>query len=316
MRVFPFAPQGTRRARGTHARLRVSTLLVTFAIVAFAAAPSLAANDRTRTLHPLPVTIRYQPRYSRVADKIDNITREELPRLMAELGLANLHPIEIVIADDARAYDATLTRQLPEWGVAFAILEEQRILVDVDKATRAYNSLDEVVPHELSHLLMRQRVPDAQLPIWFSEGSAQWQAREWSLVDGWQLMQNVFAGTAPRLEDLGRQYPRGEEPAQSAYRVSYAAFTELFAEVGFDKLPEFLNVVEARRSFGVGFMEYWGFTVADYAAYFQDDMERRYRSKALAFQTGPLFGFAALVFIVVIIRQYFKRRRKFAQLEE
>jgi hypothetical protein len=295
---------------------RARAFAFAFVFVALAAASVFAANDRTRALEPLPVTIRYQPRFSRVAEKVDQIARQELPRLMAELGLANLSPIEIVITDDARAYDGSLTHQMPEWGVAFAILEEQRILVDVDKATRAYNSLDEVVPHELSHLLMRQRVPHAQLPIWFSEGSAQWQAREWSLVDGWQLMQNVFAGTAPRLDDLRRQYPRGEEPAQAAYRVSYAAFTELFEVVGFDKLSEFLGVVEAKQSFGVGFLEYWGFSVADYAAYFQDDLERRYRSKALAFQSGPLFGFAALVFVAVIIRQYFKRRRKFAQLEE
>jgi hypothetical protein len=281
-----------------------------------AAESSFAADDRTRTLEPLPVTIRYQPRHSRVADKVDQITREELPRLMSELGLPSLHPIEIVVTGDARAYDQSLTRQLPEWGVAFAILEEQRILVDVDKATRAYNSLDEVVPHELSHLLTRQRVPHAQLPLWFAEGLAQWQAREWSLVDGWQLMQNVWAGSAPRLDDIARAYPRHEEPAQEAYRVSYAAFTELFAEVGFAKLPEFLSVVDARESFGVAFREYWGFSVADYAAYFQDDIEKRYRTKALAFQTGPLWGFAALVFVVVLIRQSFKRRRKYEQMEE
>jgi hypothetical protein len=281
-----------------------------------AVASAFATDDRTRTLDPLPVTIRYQPRHSRVADKVDQIARAEFPRLMAELGLTRIQPIEIVITDDARAYDASLTRRLPEWGVAFAILEEQRILVDVDKATRAYNSLDEVVPHELSHLLVRQRVPDAHLPVWFAEGLAQWQAREWSLVDGWQLMQNVWSGSAPRLDDIAREYPRHEEPAQEAYRVSYAAFTDLFAEVGFAKLPEFLSMVEARESFGVGFREYWGFSVADYAAYFQDDIEKRYRTKALAFQTGPLFGFAALVFVVVLVRQSFKRRRKYEQMEE
>ena len=296
--------------------MRTRAFAAAIAWVVLAAAPLFAADDRTRTLEPLPVTIRYQPRYSRVADKVDQITREELPRLMSELGLPSLHPIEIVVTDDARAYDASLTRRLPEWGVAFAILEEQRILVDVDKATRAYNSLDEVVPHELSHLLVRQRVPHAQLPLWFAEGLAQWQAREWSLVDGWQLMQNVWSGSAPRLDDIARAYPRHEEPAQEAYRISYAAFTELFAEVGFAKLPEFLGVVEARESFGVGFREYWGFSVADYAAYFQDDLEKRYRTKALAFQTGPLFGFAALVFVVVLVRQSFKRRQKYEQMEE
>jgi hypothetical protein len=295
---------------------RARALLLSLVLASAALAPAFADETRTRVLDPFPVTIRYQPRHSRVAERVDQIAREELPRLLSEVGLSELRPIEIVVTDDAREYDASLTRQLPNWGVAFAILEEQRILVDVQKATRAYNSLDEVVPHELSHLLVRQRVPDAQLPIWFAEGLAQWQAREWSLFDSWQLMQGVWSGSAPRVSELGRQYPADEARAQDAYRISYAAFTELFAEVGFAKLPEFLGVIEEKQSFSEGFAAYWGFTTADYAAYFQDDMERRYKSKALALQSGPLFGFAALIFVAAIIRQTMKRRRKFEQLEE
>ncbi len=280
------------------------------------AATAAAAQPQSRSLDPYPVTIRYEARYGRVAARVDKIARDELPRLMSELGIVELRPIEIIVTNDARAFDATLTHELPSWGVAFAILDEQRILVDVQKATRAYNSLDEVVPHELSHLLVRQRVPHVPLPIWFSEGLAQWQAREWSPLDSWQLMQSVWSGGAPRIVDLVREYPAEEVRAQDAYRVSYAAFTELFHDTGFGALSEFLGVVDASETFASGFSSYWGFTVADYGAYFQDDLERRYRSKALALQSGPLFGFAALVFVAVLIRHTIRRRRKYAAMDE
>ncbi len=298
---------------------RARALVLPLLVALLALVPALArpaGETQTRLLDPFPVTIHYPPRYGRVAEKVDQIARAELPRLMSEVGLTELTPIEIVVTADARAYDRSLSPELPNWGVAFAILEQQRILVDVHKATRAFNSLDEVVPHELSHLLVRQRVPDADLPIWFSEGMAQWQAREWSLADSWQLMQGVWSGSAPRIVDLVRHYPADEARAQDAYRISYAAFTYLFEGVGFGKLPEFLGTVERNRSFGGGFSEYWGFSTSDFAAYFQDDIERRYKSKSFVFQDGPLFGFAALVFIAVVVRQYFKRRKKFAQLEE
>ena len=288
------------------------------ALLAIATGALAAPNNgtQTRVLDPYPVTIHYEPRYGRVAERVDAVARDNLPRLMSELGLVQLSPIEIVVTADARDYDASLAGELPNWGVAFAILDEQRILVDVEKATRAYNSLDEVVPHELSHLLVRQKVPHARLPIWFSEGLAQWQAREWSLVDSWELMQGVWTGSAPRIEDLGREYPAEEARAQSAYRISYAAFTDLFSGLGFQVLPSLLQAVEERQSFSAGFLSYFGFSTADYAAYFHDEIERRYRSKSLVFQSGPLFGFAALVFVAVIIRYTFRRRRKFQQLEE
>jgi len=293
-------------------------VLATAALLAIATVSFAAPSNgpRTRVLDPYPVTIHYEPRYSRVADRVESIARDNLPRLMAEIGLTHLDSIDIVVTAHAREYDASLAGELPNWGVAFAILEEQRILVDVEKATRAYNSLDEVVPHELSHLLVRQKVPHARLPIWFSEGLAQWQAREWSLVDSWELMQGVWTGSSPRIEDLVRQYPADEMRAQSAYRISYAAFTDLFSGLGFQVLPDLLKSVEDKESFSDGFFSYFGFTTADYAAYFHDEIERRYKSKALVFQSGPLFGFATLVFIAMIVRYTIRRRRKYQQLEE
>lgn len=281
-----------------------------------AGAQPAAPRDLTRTLDPLPVTIRYENRHGRVADKVGDICIAEIPRLAAEIGLTTMTPIEIVVTADARGYDRSLEPGLPTWGVAFAVLEEQRILVDVNKATRAYNSLEEVVPHELSHLLLYQRVPRVRFPIWFLEGLAQWQAREWSLVDAWQLMNSVWDGSAPKLRDMTYSYPAEESRAQAGYRVSYAAFTELFNAGGFDRLPVFLAEVERQRSFETAFVDYWGFGLADYGAYFHDDLERRYHSKLLALQSGPLLGFAALLFVVVIGRYVIRSRRKFRQLEE
>ena len=294
----------------------LALLVVLAGAVASQPAPGLEPNGLTRSLDPLPVTLRYEHRYGRVADKVAEICTAEIPRIAQELGLTDMAPIEIVLTANAREYDRTLEEGLPTWGVAFAVLEEQRILVDVNKATRAYNSLEEVVPHELSHLLLYQRVPRVRFPLWFLEGLAQWQAREWSLVDGWQLMNSVWSGAAPRLRDMTYSYPAEEARAQAAYRVSYAAFTELFNAGGFQRLPEFLTEVNRQRSFERAFADYWGFGLADYGAYFQDDIERRYHSKLLMLQSGPLLGFASLLFIVVIGRYVIRSRRKFRQLEE
>jgi hypothetical protein len=305
-----------RRLRGRLLPALAVLAVLAMASAAGARAQALAADGLTRDLAPLPVTIRYEKRYGRVADKVTDICHDEIPRIAAELGLAEMAPIEIVVTANARGYDRSLEAGLPRWGVAFAVLEEQRILVDVNKATRAYNSLEEVVPHELSHLLLYQRVPRVRFPIWFLEGLAQWQAREWSMVDGWQLATSVWNGSAPPLRDMTYSYPAEESRAQGAYRVSYAAFTELFSAGGFERLPAFLTEVDRRRSFETAFLDFWGFSLADYGSYFQDDLERRYHSKLFLLQEGPLFGFAALLFLAVIARYLIRSRRKFRQLEE
>jgi hypothetical protein len=280
------------------------------------ATAATTAAAQTRALPSLPITIHAEPRHQRVAEKVEKICREEMPRLAAELGLARLEPLEIIVTDDIGPYNDALGGELPRWGVAFAVLEENRILVDVNRATRQFNSLDEVVPHELSHLLVHQRAPDVRFPIWFLEGLAQWQAREWSVVDQWQLMQGVWSRTSPRLADMTWRYPVIEARAQEAYRVSYAGFIELFAEVGLDDLPAFLAAVEDVHSFERGFAIFFGYTTADYAVFFQDDLEKKYGSGFLAFQSGPLLAFAAILFMAVIVRYLIRRRRKFAKLDD
>jgi len=279
-----------------------------------AALPSLAAPVAGPV--NLPITINANARYHRVAARIGRICEAQAPRIAAELGLKELRPVEIDVIEDVAAFNREHGGQLPEWGIAFAMLEENRIVVDVKRATREFNSLDEVVPHELSHILVHQRAPDVNFPIWFLEGLAQWQSREWSMVDQWELVQGVWSHTSPRLSDMYGHYPAEESRAQQAYRVAYAGFTELFAEVGFDDLAPFLAEAEHQRSFEAGFRTYFGYSVMEYQAFFQDGFEKKYGSAWMALQSGPLLAFAAGLFLIVILRYWIRRRRKFAKLDD
>jgi hypothetical protein len=283
-------------------------LALSFLLLVLFAGPAASAS--------LPITINASPRHHRVAEKIGKLCEAEGPRIAAELGLTRIDPIVIDVIDDVGVYSRQHGDNLPEWGIAFALLEENRIVVDVKRATREFNSLDEVVPHELSHLLVHQRAPDVVFPLWFLEGLAQWQAREWSMVDQWELIQGVWTHSSPRLSDMYGRYPAGETRAREAYRVAYAGFTELFAEVGFDDLAPFLAEAERQHSFENGFRDYFGYSVAEYQAFFQDGFEKKYGSAWMALQSGPLLAFAAGLFLLVILRYWIRRRRKFARLDD
>jgi Peptidase MA superfamily len=309
LRVPPF-----RRARLFAAAFAFVTVVAVLAVAPPHAQITIPPD--TRVVEGLPVTIHYEHRYRRVANKIADLCRDNLPRIASEQGLTDVHPIEIIVTSDAGVRRGRSVRELPEWGVAFALLDEQRILVDVDRATREYNSLDDIVPHELSHLVLRQRVPHAGFPIWFNEGLAQWQSGEWSMMDSWRMLEDVWEHKTPNLMDVTVSYPLGEERAQDAYRLSYVAFTELFSEGGFQQLPAFLAKVDHMGNFRLAFRGFWGFDEADYGAYLQLQLEKRYRHNALAFETGPLLTFAAFLFVLVLIRQTVRKRKRFAELDD
>ena len=211
-------------------------------------AGAAGAQSQSLTVEGYPIEIIFEPRNERVARRVQEICIDELPRLIGEVGLSRPGPIRIDVVDDLRPYRHAFRENLPVWGVAFALLRQQIIVVDAPRATRAFNSLEQVIPHELSHILLAQRVGPVGFPIWFVEGMAKWQAREWSIVDGWQLMNAVWSKKAPPLWRLINEYPASAEEARNAYRVSYAAYTDLF-DGRFDELPLFLDAVVTAGSF-------------------------------------------------------------------
>lgn len=272
-----------------------------------------ALNADTITLTNFPIEIVFDARNERVAEKVREVCQREIEPLAQQLGLGAMVPIRIDVVHDMRPYRHALTSQLPVWGVAFALLNEQVIVVDVQKATRQYNALDKVIPHELSHLLLAQRIGRVQCPVWFLEGLAQWQAGEWTILDNWQLMNAVWSNAAPRLWHLMNGYPAGEESARAAYRVSYSAFVDAFGDRS-DELPAFLGAVAA-TGFEVAFAQYVGEDLGSWMVAFHQRLDSRYQSRLLFFQSGPLFSVAAVLFLIIGLSAWIRKRRRMKALE-
>lgn len=285
------------------------------AVAVLLMAGGAAAQNNAISVDGHPINITFEERNERVAHRVREIIEAELPALLRAVGLREARAMRIEVVDDMRPFRRAFRGNLPVWGVAFALLREQVIVVDAPRATRAWNSLENVIPHELSHLLLAQRVGEVRFPIWFLEGMAQWQAREWSLVDSWQLMNTVWSGKALPLRRLIDRYPGGEEEARAAYRVSYAAFTDLF-DGRFEELPEFFDAVNASGSFVSAFESFFGVSFVNYMSAFDDRLERRYHSRLLVFQSGPLFSMASVLFLIAIARHQIRKRRRMKDLEK
>jgi hypothetical protein len=262
-----------------------------------------------------PVVIHYDEDDERVARRVAEICDERLDELTAQLGFEETPPIHIEIVDNIGRYRRRMGADLPSWGVAFALMGEGKMVVDVGRATRAWNSLEAVIPHEFSHLLIAHRVGPVPLPIWFLEGLAQWQAEEWSLVDSWQLMNAVWSNQAPKLWQIQNRYPAGEEGARNAYRVSYVAFTKLF-DGGTGDVPAFLDEIERQGDFEEAFLSFFGEHSMSFYVRFQQRLEAKYHSRLLVFQSGPLFSILAAAFLVLAIRYYIRKRRRLREMTD
>lgn len=287
------------------------------ALGACAAGEGAAASVETKrmTLDPYGITIDYRAGDERVAKEVASIFERRTPGLARELGLGAVRAFHVVLVPDIREYEERIGFTLPPWGVAFAFPQNGLVLVDVKRATDAWNSLDKVIPHETSHMLLVQRVPGVRMPLWFVEGLAQWQAREWSVVESWRLMESVWNNSAPRLGDMVYAVPSAERRAREAYRVAYAAFQHRF-DKRMDRLSGFLDEVARRGDFGEAFEAWWGEEEAAYTARFAKHLESKYKSGLMLFQTGPLFTLLSVLFVLVVASKWLRTRSKLRRMGE
>ncbi|MFQ5510973.1 MAG: hypothetical protein ACE5EO_03905 [Candidatus Krumholzibacteriia bacterium] len=300
-----------RSARRAGAGPRLGAAVMLFGILLHVAA---AAQPLVKRLDRYPVTVEYFPEDKKVADKVAAICRHAIPELAHELGLTSISGFRVLLIADMERFQAQQGIRLPSWGVAFALMDGQIMLVDVERATSAWNTLEKVIPHELSHLLVAQRVGGVRMPTWFVEGLALWQAHEWSLLEHWRLMESVWANRAPGLGQIVSSLPEAEGRARDAYRVAYTGFTERFGKE-VDTLPLFLGEVIREGDFSAAFERFWSENEHLFYARFDRSLQRRYQSWLLLFQTGPLFSIVAVLFLFVFLRVKLRERRKLKRLE-
>jgi hypothetical protein len=273
-----------------------------------------AESSERITLDEWGVVIEFRAADRKVASEVASICRKSLPPLSRELGLAAVEPFHVFLLSDVKAYEERMGFSLPSWGVAFAFPGNNIVLVDVPRATKAWDTLDKVIPHELSHLLLGQRTGDVRFPLWFMEGLAQWQAGEWSVMESWRLTEAVWGNRAPALGRVVSYMPADENLARDAYRVSYEAFQYRFDEHT-ERLGDFLEEVVKRGDFGEAFAGFWNETEGQFYARFDEHLARKYSSPLMLFQTGPLFTLASVLFVIVAIRIWIRNRRKLQRME-
>jgi hypothetical protein len=298
--------------------IAVVGVVLTLLLSALAVTAPVQAQQQTATrfmrVADYPITIEYATSDDRVATEVRRICEATVGDLAYQLGLMEVTALRVVLVDDMDAFQRRQGIQLPTWGVAFAFMGSQVMVVDVDRAADAWNTLEKTIPHELSHLLVAQRVGEVGLPVWFVEGLAQWQAGQWSLIENWRLMESVWTKRAPQLGRIVSRLPVEESSVRDAYRVSYLAFSELLGEEP-ARLDGFLGQVKRRGDFGEAFEREFGTTTGTYYASFDRQLYQRYNSRLLLFQTGPLFSVMAFLFLFVFLRIRMRNRRKLKQME-
>jgi hypothetical protein len=256
----------------------------------------------------------YPPRLERFARETAKLIEESAGEIARELGLESIAPIEVIAAADTKTYEMLHGGAIPEWGIAFANVETQVLGINVDLVDREPRRYPIVVRHELSHLLLAQRVGGVSVPTWFMEGLAMMQSGEWGLSEEWRFMLLAGRRDLPYLEELRGPFPRSADRAALAYGLSYYAVRKLLGERP-GTLATLTSFIRDSGDFESGFESTFGRSSYDFAGRLYVEIDARYRTAGVILNAAPYWSGAALLLVAVYLVKRRRTRRKLERWE-
>lgn len=266
----------------------------------------------TRRVSGAPFIIVFPPRLGRMADRVARILDQSFWEIAGEVGLERIDTVTIYIAGDRETYRRYHEGLVPEWGVAYSRWYGHEMGIDAGAVLSEPRPLEVVIRHELSHIVLAERIGGVPCPRWFVEGLAMLQSSEWTFEDQWGLVRSIGRKSLPSLDELKGPFPRNAGDAILAYRVSYYAVEELLG----DRQGELVTLTAFIRDLG-GFDEpftlTFGESPGDYSVRLHVLMLNRYETAARLIRSIPYWGVLSLL---CVIAYTVKRIRTWRRLKE
>ena len=246
--------------------------------------------------------------------RLESFDTARLRGVMRLVGLNDPgEPIRVVLAPEGSA----LARQAPPPIAGFASLGDSLIvLFPARSPAYPHDTLEDVLHHEVAHVLMGRAARGGELPLWFHEGLAVLAERTWRLEDDARLLRELVLVSRTPLDRVDALFAGDASSRARAYTLSAAFVRELIRRHGRDAPATILRLVGRGEPFERAFVQATGESVsAVEIAFWAGHRFWTSLGSLLTTQAG-LWMIVTLVAIYAIIRRRQQRAAQRKRWEE
>jgi hypothetical protein len=272
--------------------LRRAALLV---LLLLAALPAVSVE-------PPRLIVEAPPELEPAARRVRAFPPAELESAMSLVGLAEPGPpIRVILA----AEGSGTALAVPPWVAGYAY-SDRGIVVLMPSRTPAYPdaSLEDLLRHEVAHVLIARASGNQPLPRWFHEGMAMIAGLTWGLDDRARLTMTLLADRQISLAELDQRFQGTGAEVYRAYAISGSFVRDLLESHGPDAPARVLAGVRQGLSFEDAFRRATGETLDEAESSFWDNQSFWYRWVPILTSSALLWIAITLLFLWAV-----KRRR-------
>jgi hypothetical protein len=222
---------------------------------AFAASAASAPIETPRLIVEAP------PALAPTAARLRAVDPEQLASAMRLVGLTRPGPpIRVIVAPEGSGPAVLVS----PWISGYA-LSDRGLIVLMPQRVPNYpdSSLEDLLRHEVAHVLIARAAGNGTLPRWFHEGLAMIAGGSWGFDDRSRLTLALLADRPVSLADLELRFAGGQAEVNRAYAIAGSFVRDLFERHGPEAAPEILAGVARGLSFEQAFRAATGTALAD-----------------------------------------------------
>jgi len=215
-------------------RAAVLTLFCLLAVPAFAQQPP-------------SLEIEAPPELASSRARLESYDPRPLAEIVRVIGLDQPGPpMHVVLA----AENSDWSRQVSPWTAGFAIGEAGLIVLFPSRSpSYPHDTLEDVLRHEVAHVLISRAAGGEPVPRWFHEGLAMAVERPWGLRDRSRLATELVFGPHATLQDLDLLLAGDQGMQSRGYSLAAAVVRDLVAEYGEESPAAILRAVAGGQPF-------------------------------------------------------------------
>lgn len=196
---------------------------------------------------PPSLVIESPPELAAARARLEAFDSSPLSSIVRLVGLRSPGPpIRVVLAAD----DSEWARQVPPFAAGFAVGEAGLVVLFPSRSpVYPHDTLEDVLRHEIAHVLISRAANGQPVPRWFHEGLAVAVERPWDLEEGTRLASALVFGPRIGVTAIDELFLGGEGAQRRAYLLSTALVRHLLREQGSDAPARVLQEAARGRSF-------------------------------------------------------------------
>ncbi|MFI5181448.1 MAG: peptidase MA family metallohydrolase [Thermoanaerobaculia bacterium] len=210
---------------------------------------------------PTRLVTRIEPGLPPSASRLAEARHPWVAGVMDLVGLSEAGaPIRVLLAPES----SPLARSVPSWVSGYTDGVSNTVVL-LPERTPSYpdGGLEDVLAHEVAHVLIYRASAGRRIPRWFNEGVAMLASRSWRLRDETQLALTLLSGDKVPLYGLDDLFEKDRWQVERAYALSGALVQDLLDRYGSGLPAALLSRVAQGLSFDEALRRTTGATLSD-----------------------------------------------------